>query len=147
MSSRSFRVLVAEDNEDHLFLTVRALRDLEGVHIEVDAVSDGAEALDYIHRRGRFEGRARPDLILLDLKMPKVGGFEVLEQLKGDSELRQIPIVVLTSSDTPSDVTRSYRLGTNSYITKPSTPAGLRSGLQELGQYWMALATLPEPPP
>jgi len=143
---RLVRILLAEDNEDHLFLIVRALRDMEGVRLEIDAVRDGAEALDYINRRGRFEARPRPHLIILDLKMPKVSGFEVIESIKKDPELRTIPIVVLTASDRDEDVEASYDLGANSYVVKPSTPAGLREGLQELSGYWTALASLPEPP-
>jgi CheY-like chemotaxis protein len=139
----SVRILVADDNEDHLFLTVRALRDLEGVRLEVDTVRDGEEALDYMYRRGRFEGRALPHLILLDLKMPKVNGFEVLEQLKTDEELRSIPTVVLSSSERPEDVSETYRLGGNCYVMKPGSAAGLRDGLRRMGQYWTALASLP----
>jgi CheY-like chemotaxis protein len=137
------RVLVAEDNEDHLYLTVRALRELEGVRLEVDTVRDGEEALDYVYRRGRFEDRPRPHLILLDLKMPKVNGFEVLEQVKADADLRTIPTVVLSSSERPEDVDETYRLGANSYMMKPGSAAGLREGLRRMGQYWTSLASLP----
>lgn len=140
---RSLRVLVAEDNEDHLFLTVRALRDLDGVRLEVDTVRDGEEALDYVYRRGRFAGRPRPHLILLDLKMPKVNGFEVLERVKGDDELRTIPTVVLSSSERPEDVRETYRLGGNCYVMKPGNAAGLRDGLGRLGEFWTSLASLP----
>lgn len=140
------RVLVAEDNEDHLFLTVRALRDLEGVVMEIDAVRDGEEALDYLYRRGRFEGRARPHLILLDIKMPKVDGLEVLEKIKRDAELQSIPVVVLSSSERREDIDSTYRLGGNSYVAKPSGPRGLRQGVNQLSSYWMALAALPTPP-
>jgi CheY-like chemotaxis protein len=140
------RVLVAEDDEDHLFLTVRALRSVEGVEIEVDTVRDGEEALDYVHQRGRFANRPRPHLILLDLKMPRVSGLEVLGALKADEELRTIPIVVLTSSDRPEDVQATYRLGGNSYVTKPVGLSGLHQGLAEVSTYWTAVASLPEPP-
>jgi CheY-like chemotaxis protein len=142
-SERSVRVLVAEDNEDHLFLTVRALRDLEGVRLEVETVRDGEEALDFVYRRGRFTSRELPHLILLDLKMPKVNGLEVLEQLKADETLRTIPTVVLSSSERPEDVNETYRLGGNSYVTKPGSAAGLRDGLRRVGQYWTSLASIP----
>jgi CheY-like chemotaxis protein len=142
-TERSVRVLVAEDNEDHLFLTVRALRDLEGVRLEVETVRDGEEALDFLYHRGRFEGRELPHLILLDLKMPKVNGLEVLEQLKGDDLLRTIPTVVLSSSERPEDVSETYRLGGNCYVTKPGSAAGLRDGLRRMGQCWTSLASLP----
>lgn len=142
----TLRVLVAEDNEDHLFLTVRALRSVEGVHVEVEAVRDGSEALDFVERRGRFADRERPHLLLLDLKMPNVDGFEVLERLKADPELRSIPVVVLTSSDRPEDVEAAYRRGSNSYVTKPTGSGGMTEGVRALSEYWMSLVELPEPP-
>lgn len=142
---KPIRVLVADDNDDHLFLTVRALRDTRGVVLEVDTVSDGEETLDYLYRRGRFTDRPRPNLILLDLKMPKCSGLEVLERLKDDAELRQIPVVVLTSSERREDICETYRRGASSYVTKPSTVAGFRLGLTQLSEYWTKLASLPEP--
>lgn len=143
---REVRILLAEDNEDHAFLAVRALRDFEGVHFTVDPVRNGADALDYIYRRGRFAGQPRPDLILLDLKMPKVGGLEVLEQIKTDGELRSIPVVVLTASDRQEDVDAAYLLGGNSYVTKPISTAGLREGVAKILDHWTQLASLPTPP-
>jgi CheY-like chemotaxis protein len=137
------RVLVADDNEDHVFLIVRALRSEEGVVLEVETAGDGEEALDHLYRRGRFEGRPRPDLVLLDLKMPKVSGLEVLEQVKGDPEMRDIPIVVLSSSERPEDISDAYRLGGNSYVTKPSNLAGLRAGVRGISRYWTEVAALP----
>jgi CheY-like chemotaxis protein len=143
---RSVRVLVAEDNEDHLFLTTRALEQTNGtVRLEVHGVRDGAEALDYFYRRGEYADAARPHLLLLDLKMPKVNGLEVLERLKSDPELRSIPVVVLTSSDRPEDVEETYRRGGNSYVTKPVSPSGMRDGLRDITDYWMHVAALPEP--
>jgi CheY-like chemotaxis protein len=142
--SKAVRILVADDNEDHRFLTVRALRDVEGVILEVETVSDGEEALDYVYRRGRYTSSQRPHLILLDLKMPKVNGLEVLEQVKADPDLRSIPTVVLTSSERPEDIDETYRLGGNSYVTKPVSMAGLREGLQGVSAYWTRLASLPD---
>ncbi|MDQ3646787.1 MAG: response regulator [Actinomycetota bacterium] len=143
---RSLQVLVADDNEDHLFLVVRALQEVDGVRLAVEAVRDGEEALDYVYRRGVFEGRPRPQLILLDLKMPKVTGLEVLEQLKNDPELKAIPIVVFTSSERQQDVDAAYEAGTNSYVIKPSAPGGLREGLEELSEYWGQISQLPSEP-
>lgn len=137
------RVLVADDNEDHVFLIVRALRSEEGVVLEVETAKDGEEALDHLYGRGRFEGRPRPNLVLLDLKMPKVSGLEVLQQIKGDPEMRDIPIVVLSSSERPEDISSAYRLGGNSYVTKPSNLAGLRAGVRGISHYWTELAALP----
>lgn len=142
----AIRVLVAEDDEDHLFLTVRALSDVEGVHLEVDAVRDGEEALDYIQRRGKFADRLRPHLILLDIKMPRVDGFEVLARLKEDPELKKIPVVILSSSGRREDINETYRLGGNSYVTKPVGLESMREGIRELTDYWVTLVSLPEPP-
>jgi CheY-like chemotaxis protein len=145
---RSVRVLVAEDNEDHLFLTTRALEDSNGeVDLHVQGVRDGAEALDFFYRRGKYEDAPRPHLVLLDLKMPKVNGLEVLERVKDDPDLRSIPIVVLTSSDRPEDVEAAYQRGTNSYVTKPVSPSGIREGLRRIADYWIHLAALPESTP
>lgn len=144
---RSLRVLVAEDNEDHLFLTTRALEQTNhGLRLEVQGVRDGEEALDFFYRRGKYEDAPRPHLLLLDLKMPKVDGFEVLDAIKGDPDLRSIPVVVLTSSDRPEDVEETYRRGGNSYVTKPVSPTGMREGLRDITDYWMQVAALPEPP-
>jgi CheY-like chemotaxis protein len=139
------KVLVAEDNEDHLFLIVRALRSTEGTMLEVDSVRDGAETLDYLYGRGRFAGAGRPSLIILDLKMPKVDGLEVLEQVKGDAGLREIPVIVLSSSDRPEDISNAYRSGGNCYVTKPATVAGMRAGLESISRFWTRVASLPHP--
>lgn len=147
MSKPVRRVLVAEDNEDHLYLTVRALRDWANEAVlEVDAVSDGEQLLDFLFRRGGYADRARPHVILLDIKMPKVDGLEALERLKSDPDLRRIPVVILTSSDRSEDIDRAYHLGSNSYVTKQGTVGGMREGLQDVAHYWMDTATLPEPP-
>jgi CheY-like chemotaxis protein len=142
---RSIRVLLAEDDQDHSFLTVRALRETEGVHLEVETVADGKEALDYMQRVGRYQGRDRPHLIILDLKLPKVHGLEVLRALKEDPELRRIPVVILTASDRPEDIADSYGLGANSYVTKPTSAGAFREGLEEVRKYWTELSALPEP--
>lgn len=140
------RVLVAEDNEDHRFFITRALREASGDRLVVESVADGADALDYVHRRGEFSSRARPHLILLDLKMPRVDGLQVLEELKNDADLRSIPVAVLTSSDRREDVQASYERGSNTYIVKPSSYARMRDWLQTVNDFWTEVATLPEPP-
>lgn len=138
---KQVRILVAEDNEDHLFLTIRAIRQAGGTTVEVEGVRDGQEALDYVHRRGAFENRERPHVIFLDLRMPKLDGLEVLEEIKSDAELRDIPVVVLTSSDRQEDVDATYRLGGNSFVTKPAGALG--SGLHAVAHYWTKLTALP----
>lgn len=140
------RILIAEDDEDHRFLTVRALRDLHGVDIEIATVENGEEALDYVHGRRAYAGRPRPHLLLLDIKMPKVDGLAVLREVKSDPQLRTIPAVVLSSSDRPEDIATAYELGSNSFVTKPATASGFREGLRQLGEYWAGLVALPEAP-
>lgn len=138
---KQLRVLLAEDDPDHRFLTSRALRASAEVDVRVDAVADGAEALDYLYRRGSYEEQALPNLVILDLRMPKVSGFEVLAQVKDDPDLQNIPVVVLSGSERPEDVEETYRLGGNSFVTKP---VGLQ-GLEEVTSYWTVRASLPEP--
>jgi CheY-like chemotaxis protein len=137
------RVLLAEDDVDHAFFTVRAFRDAHGEDVEMHTVRDGEEALEYLHARGRYEGAQRPHLIVLDLKMPKVSGLEVLEHIKRDEELKSIPTVVLSSSDRPEDIKDSYSRSANSYVTKPASLTGLREGVQEMARYWIDVSTLP----
>lgn len=137
------RILLAEDDADHAFFTARAFQDVHGGDVEMHTVTDGEEALDYLHRRGRYENAPRPHLIVLDLKMPKVTGLEVLEHIKSDEDLRTIPTVVLSSSDRPQDVKDSYTLSANSYVTKPASLTGLREGVQGMARYWIDVATLP----
>lgn len=137
------RVLLVEDNPDHAYFTVRAFHDAHGADVEMLTVRDGAEALDYLHRRGRYAGAPRPDLIVLDLKMPKVTGLELLARIHADDGLRSIPTVVLSSSDRREDVQASYAEGANSYVTKATSMSGLREGVHELAKYWIDVATLP----
>ena len=140
------RVLVAEDNEDHRFLTVRALRQAGGDGVSVEAVADGEQALDFLYRRHGYEDRERPHLIVLDLKMPRLSGLQVLERVKADQDLCSIPVVVLTSSDLARDVNDAYRLGTNSFVTKPAGTE-VPKGLLAVGEYWLGgMTSLPEPP-
>ncbi|AXV08615.1 two-component response regulator [Euzebya pacifica] len=135
---RLVRVLIAEDNEDHLFLARVALQAVQGVQIEVVAVQDGQEALDYLHGRGQYDGRELPHLILLDLSMPRKDGLTVLKELRADEMLQSLPVVVLTSSDRPEDVNAAYALGANSYVNKAK-------GLSNLADYWTQTANLPDP--
>ena len=138
------RILVAEDNEDHRFFIVRALHELGDY--QVDVVTDGVDALDFLYRRGDHVDQQRPHLILLDLKMPRVGGLEVIEHVKNDPELRSIPIAVLTSSDRKEDIDAAYGKGGNTYIVKDASVDGLRRALTGMSEYWTELATLPDPP-
>jgi CheY-like chemotaxis protein len=139
------RILLAEDNAQDLELTLAALQHYR-VANEVVPVRDGGEALDYLYRRGAFADRsgAPPVLVLLDLKMPKVDGLEVLRQIKSDPALRTIPVVMLTSSREESDLIRSYDLGVNAYVVKPVDFSEFMDAVRQLGAFW---ALVNETPP
>lgn len=139
------RVVLAEDNADHAFFTTRAFQDAHGEALEMHTVSDGEELLDYLNRRGRYAEVQRPHLVVLDLKMPKKGGLEVLAEMQQDPVLAAIPVVVLSSSDRSEDVSASYARGANSYVTKPTSLSGIREDVGQLARYWMDVASLPEP--
>jgi CheY-like chemotaxis protein len=145
MGSALKRILLAEDNVNDVELTLTALR-ANSLANEVVVVHDGAEALDYLHRRGAFANRepGLPALMLLDLKMPKVDGLEVLRLVKEDPDLRKLPVVVLTSSREEQDLVRSYDLGVNAYVVKPVDFCAFMDAVKLLGGFW---ALLNEPPP
>ena len=138
-------ILLAEDNANDVELTLVALRE-NRVANDLVVVRDGAEALDYLYRRGSYAGRAmdNPGLILLDLKMPRVDGLEVLRQVKADRALKSIPIVVLTSSREERDLVRTYDLGVNAYVVKPVVFKDFLDAVKVLGQFWVMVN---EPPP
>ena len=138
-------ILLVEDNDDDVELTLRALR-RNRVANRVDVVRDGAEALDYLFATGSYSGRDvrdMPNLVLLDLKLPKVGGLEVLERLRADPRTRRLPVVILTSSNVESDLARSYDLGANSYIRKPVDFTQFMEAVNQLGLYWLVLNEAP----
>jgi two-component system, response regulator len=139
-------ILLVEDSQDDLDMTLRALRKANMAnHIEV--ARDGAEALDFIFCEGAHAARKMenmPKLIMLDLKLPKIDGMEVLKRIKGDPRTKMIPVVVLTSSKEQNDVIRSYGLGTNSYIVKPVDFEGFAAAVQKLGMYWLLLNQPPQ---
>jgi CheY-like chemotaxis protein len=138
-------ILLAEDNENDVELTLAALRSNHVVN-EVVVARDGAEALDFLYRRNNFadKGLERPALILLDLKMPKIDGLEVLRQIKSDAALRTIPVVMLTSSREETDLFRTYDLGVNAYVVKPVEFTSFMDAVKVLGQFW---AVINESPP
>jgi CheY-like chemotaxis protein len=139
------RILLAEDNENDVELTLTALQDYR-LSNEVEVVRDGAEALDYMYCRGKYERRSDslPCVILLDLKMPRVDGLEVLRQIKSDPALRHIPVVMLTSSREEKDLVMSYDLGVNAFVVKPVDFDQFLKAIRALGMFW---AIVNEPPP
>ena len=136
-------ILLVEDNVDHEALTIRALRK-NNIANDVVVARDGVEALDFLFARGKYQGqRQKPSVVLLDLKLPKMDGLEVLAELRKDDRTRLLPVVVLTSSDEEQDVVKSYALGANSYVRKPVDFNEFMSATKQLGLYWLVLN---EPP-
>ena len=138
------RILLAEDNANDLELTLAALQQNRLAN-EVVTVRDGAEALDYLYGRGAYAGRppVPPLLVLLDLKMPKVDGLEVLRHVKADPQLRAVPVVMLTSSREESDLVRSYDLGVNAYVVKPVDFSEFMDAVRQLGAFWAVINEVP----
>jgi CheY-like chemotaxis protein len=139
------RILLAEDDLNDVELTLTALQE-NNIANEVVVVRDGSEALNYLRRSGAFQMRqeGNPAVILLDLKMPKVDGLQVLQEVRKDSTLKMIPVVILTSSREERDLIESYRLGVNAYVVKPVNFDDFMTAIKTLGLFW---AVLNEPPP
>lgn len=136
----SRRILLAEDNEPDIELTIEALRD-HHIANEIDVVRDGSQALEYLYCRNAYASRdtGNPALILLDIKMPKVDGLEVLKQVKTDDRLKMIPVVMLTSSRQERDLLESYKLGVNAYVVKPVKFNEFIDAVSTLGIFWMLI--------
>jgi DNA-binding response OmpR family regulator len=139
------RILMVEDDPKDVELTMTALEEYNLAN-EVVVVGDGDEALDYLYCRGQFKARVgeNPAVMLLDLKLPKVNGLEVLQQIKSDEKLKMIPVVVLTSSSEEKDMVASYKLGVNAYVVKPVDFHEFVNAIKELGVFW---AVINAPPP
>ena len=144
---RSVPILIADDDEDDREMIRDALKEsrlLNNLH----CVSDGEELMDYLHHRGKFEDQIKnplPGLILLDLNMPRMDGREALREIKTHPQLRQIPVVVLTTSQAEEDIFRTYELGVNSFITKPVSFNDLVKVMKSIGHYWFDIVELPDP--
>jgi two-component system response regulator len=143
--NRTHVILLVEDNSDDVEITLRAFRK-SNVLSEIVVVRDGVEALDYMFAAGTYAGRKTdppPDVILLDLKLPKVGGLEVLRRLRGEERTRRVPVVVLTSSNEEKDIQSSYDLGANSFVRKPVDFTQFMEVARQLGQYWLVINESP----
>lgn len=140
--SRPIEVLLAEDDSGDVRLTQEAMRDAK-VHNRLTVARDGEEALAVLRRQGPWEGAPRPDLMLLDLNMPKKSGLEVLEEMKHDEDLKTIPVVILTSSDAERDIVRSYRLHANCYVKKPLDLKQFLEVTRTIEEFWLCIVTLP----
>jgi CheY-like chemotaxis protein len=142
--NRAITILLVDDDPDDQLLVREALAEVS-VPIDLRVVGDGMEMLDYLRRQGKFikTPAPRPDLILLDLNMPRMSGHEALAEIKQDPRYRSIPVVVLTTSSQEDDVDRTYELGANSFITKPSTFPGLVEVMNALDRYWFHIVEMP----
>ena len=139
-------ILLVEDNPDDVELTIRAFKKNNLLN-EIVVAGDGVEALDYLYARGKYSGRDTsnmPAVVLLDLKLPKMNGLEVLKHMRGDELTKLIPVVILTSSKEEQDMINGYKLGANSYIRKPVDFTRFIDAIQQLGIYWLLVN---EPPP
>jgi len=145
MTTQLKRILLAEDNPNDVELTLEALTEYNLAN-EVVVARDGQEALDYLNREGEFKmrGDTNPAVVLLDIKMPKVDGIEVLRKMKADDNLKNIPVVILTSSREEKDLVESYALGVNAYVVKPVDFHEFVEAVKALGSFW---AVINEPPP
>jgi CheY-like chemotaxis protein len=145
MEEKLGRILLVEDDPKDVELTLTALEEYHLAN-EVVVARDGQQALDYLHCRGDFSNRTEdnPAVLLLDLKLPKIDGLEVLQQIKSDERFKMIPVVVLTSSHEEKDMMRSYQLGVNAYVVKPVDFHEFVNAVRELGVFW---AVINEPPP
>jgi CheY-like chemotaxis protein len=140
---KPIQILLVEDNPDDVLITRRAL-ERSRVANDLHVARDGQEAMDFVFREGEFgPDTPRPDLILLDVNLPKANGMEVLSRIRANAETSFIPVIMLTASDREEDVVKSYKLGSNTYIQKPVEFEKFLHALDVLGQYWIVIATLP----
>ena len=135
-------VLLVEDSPGDVRLTREAFRDAQAL-VNLNVASDGVEAMAYLRREGAHAGAPRPDFILLDLNLPRMDGREVLAQIKQDADLKSIPTIILTTSESEADIVRSYELQANAYLTKPVQLAAFESLVSSVGDFWVTKVRLP----
>jgi CheY-like chemotaxis protein len=143
MPARPVDLLLVEDNPGDVRLTQEALREAP-IPVNLSVATDGVEAVDFLRRRGKYQGAPRPDLILLDLNLPRKTGPEVLCEIKSDPDLKRIPVLIMTTSREPSDVQKAYSLNANCYITKPIQLDDFMGVVQSIENFWLRTAVLPE---
>jgi CheY-like chemotaxis protein len=138
----SFRVLLVEDNPGDVRLTREAFKDAK-VHLEMHVAGDGMEAMEFLYQQGRFAHSPRPDLVLLDLNLPRKDGRDVLAEIKGHPSLKTIPVVILTTSASDVDIESSYLLHANCYISKPVDMEGFLTVVKSIDDFWLSVVKLP----
>lgn len=136
------KILLVEDNQDDIFLTIEAFKKVK-VKNSIISVTDGVEALEYLHRRGKYVNAQRPDIILLDLNLPRKDGFEVLKDIKEDPDLKTIPVIVLTASKADEDAAKSYSHYANCFISKPVRMEEFNKIIREIEEFWFLIVKLP----
>jgi CheY-like chemotaxis protein len=142
VNATPIQILMVEDNEGDVYMAMEALKAAK-IAVSLHVVPDGVEALEYLRRQGKHAAAPRPDLILLDLNLPRKDGRQVLAEIKPDPDLRAIPVVILTSSKAEQDVIKSYDLHANCYIVKPVSFAGLLEIIKSIEQFWLTVVKLP----
>lgn len=142
MKNREIEVLLVDDNESDVRLTIEALKESK-VSNRLHVAEDGEDAMEFLRKTGRHKDAVRPDLILLDINMPRKNGMEVLVDLKNDEDLKTIPVVMLTTSQAEQDVLKSYKLHANCYITKPVDLEQFMTVVQAVDHFWFSVVTLP----
>jgi CheY-like chemotaxis protein len=145
MKAEIKKILIVDDSPNDVELTIKALKK-NNLANEIDVAEDGEEALDYLYKRGKFTGRenVNPAVIIMDIKMPKVNGIEVLKHIRSNPEFKLIPVIMLTSSGEEKDLVESYKLGANAYVVKPVDITQFIEAIKVLGQFW---AVINQPPP
>ena len=144
LEGRPVRILLVEDNPGDVRLTKEALKEAK-VRNEISVAGDGEEALAFLRKEGKFEGVKHPDVILLDLNLPRKGGLEVLREIKNDEGLKRIPVVVVTSSKAEQDIVRSYNLHANCFVTKPVDLNQFLEVIRSIEDFWLSIVWLPPP--
>jgi CheY-like chemotaxis protein len=144
MKKNEIRILLVEDNEGDILLTLEALREAR-IGNEVDVVKDGDRAVQFLKKEGEFKDAYTPDLILLDINLPRMDGFEVLAVIKSDERLSVIPVIMLTTSDSEKDILESYKHHANCYITKPVNFENFMNVIQTIKDFWINIVRLPNP--
>lgn len=142
-NAKPIEILLIEDNMGDIDLVTEALRDSK-VKNKLNVVKDGVEAMKYMHQEGKYKNSKRPDLIFLDINMPKKNGMEVLKDLKSDKNFLQIPVVVMTTSEDESDIAQSYGLHANSYVTKPVDFEKFTNVVKSIEHFWFSIVELPK---